>query len=144
MMDCHDNYMEKAEHPDAAILTQYIDIKQFQIATDHKNLVKHIESTYKCSGVCKKAFFFYSLDVEHGRPLVTCGDEIVNAISPFIIGLGIMIIFTSIFLLIVLVITSIVFLKKKSIIEFDEDKQSENNTTQNQNEINIEIENTEP
>jgi len=45
--------------------------------------VKYVESTFKCSGICEKTLFFYSLDVENGRPLKTCGDTILKEILPY-------------------------------------------------------------
>ena len=83
MLECHDKYLQRALNTNLTMFTQFIDLQQFQIATDHKELVQYVERTFRCSGICHKSLFFYSLDVEEGRPLVTCGETILAKILPY-------------------------------------------------------------
>ena len=80
MMECH-NYLKKYLYTFNDEWIGTVD-KNYLIATkianNHLPLIKYMESKFKCSGVCKPALFFYTLDLSHGRPLTTCGYQLTK------------------------------------------------------------------
>ena len=106
MMECHEYFLKKS---DLSILKEYFDVDSLKVAKDHKTLIKYIEKKYKCSGVCKKALFFYSVELDQGRPMLTCGDTLLKAFNPYIASFGIILIITAVFLLFTCKATSFIF-----------------------------------
>ena len=88
MMECHENLVKKVDNPNLAVLKKFVDTDSLKLASDYKSLISYIEKTYKCSGICKEALFFYSLELKEGRPLKTCSEAILESFIPFVASLG--------------------------------------------------------
>uniref|UniRef100_UPI0035C7275F hypothetical protein n=1 Tax=Enterococcus rotai TaxID=118060 RepID=UPI0035C7275F len=76
MMECQDFLSDKKDDPRYAPLFKKYDFPKNQLSKIKKNLIRYVESTFKCSGICTSAFFYYSNDISMGMPEKTCIEEI--------------------------------------------------------------------
>ena len=56
--------------------------------------MKFFEETYKCSGICEPAFFYWTRPLSDGRPTQTCLTFLKNEITYNLASLGIVSIVT--------------------------------------------------
>jgi len=91
LMQCHEYYLDKVD----VISKSIIDLKsifrtdRYILAISYKQMALYVEKTFKCSGVCKKSLFFYSLDLKQGPPQVTCGEAVMESVVPYATSLGV-------------------------------------------------------
>lgn len=62
-----------------------------------QKFVEWFESQYKCSGLCKVGYFYYSLSLDEGRPTTTCMSFLKEAIGNNLTYLGIVSLLAGIF-----------------------------------------------
>mmetsp|Transcript_42212 Transcript_42212/g.57395 ORF Transcript_42212/g.57395 Transcript_42212/m.57395 type:complete len:97 (+) Transcript_42212:364-654(+) len=74
-------------------LNQHTDI---MISDTTKSVMEWMESSYRCSGVCKTALFYVTLDLSEGRPLDTCSMALKDEVKNNLTYLGIVVLVTGI------------------------------------------------
>jgi len=63
-----------------------------------------LENSYNCSGVCKTALFYVTLDLSEGRPMDTCSMALKDEVKSNLTYMGIVVLVTGIVMLIAWVV----------------------------------------
>ena len=99
-MQCQEEYQRRAT----------VQINQNEgLSKQAKNVIKYLESTFECSGLCQETFFFYSLPLTRGRPQKPCLGALNETVGEEMIYLGIVFQATSLLLFFMTICTCPLF-----------------------------------
>lgn len=91
MLECYKDIDNKKKQNEGnqAVLDKLTTLKGVELSPSYQKLISYIEKQYKCSGICRPAFFYLSLPLTEGIPTKPCLPSLNKNIGEELLYLGI-------------------------------------------------------